>query len=72
MKRHNFLLKQHIFEVLMLLLFPTYSYSKEQVPDRKSLENSVYVTTADKSHLFQKIPLSFNTQKEVTAFHHTN
>lgn len=65
MKRHNFLLKQHIFEVLMLLMFPTYSYSKKQVPDRKSLENSVYVTTADKSHLFQKIPLSFNTQKEL-------
>ncbi|MDD4636994.1 MAG: glycoside hydrolase family 30 beta sandwich domain-containing protein [Bacteroidales bacterium] len=65
MKKHPSFLKQRILGVLVLLLLPATSFSHRQLSASKRLENAAYVTTADKSHLFEKIPLSFNTSKEL-------
>jgi hypothetical protein len=63
-KKHPFL-RQYILVIVALLLLPASSDAKTRLSGRKTLDNFVYVTTADQSQLFERIPLALNPQQEL-------
>lgn len=65
MKKEHPILRQCIPRIVALLLLTAYSDAQAQLSGRKSLANFVYVTTADQSQLFEKMPLARYTQKEL-------